>query len=58
MKFMQIFHAIWQKKCLPMLRQEAQETNSILEQIREDLTNADTKEQELNNPLRVLKRFY
>ena len=37
---------------------EAQETNSILEQIREDLTNADSEEQELNNPLRSLKRFY
>ncbi len=36
---------------------ETQETNSILEQIREDLTNADSEEQELNNPLRSLNDF-
>ena len=36
---------------------EAQETDSILEQIREDLTNADSEEQELNNPLRSLNGF-
>ena len=45
------------EKILPNSTTELQETNSVLDQIREDLTNADSEEQALRNPLTSLNDF-